>query len=53
MDVYIHQMGGFSVRKVKEYLKLDDGTEPVAMMAIGYPGDNSSLPARLLERDKK
>jgi len=53
MEVYVHQMGGFSVRKVKEYLKLDRETEPVAMMAIGKLGNNSSLPAELLKRDKK
>jgi nitroreductase len=53
MDVYVHQMGGYSVEKVKEYFKLDDSLEPVAMMAIGYLGDGSSLSPELLKRDEK
>jgi nitroreductase len=53
MDVYVHQMGGYSVEKVKEYFKLDDSLEPVAMMAIGYMGDGSSLSPELLKRDEK
>lgn len=53
MDVYVHQMGGYSVEKVKEYFKLDDSIEPVAMMAIGYIGDGMSLSPELLKRDEK
>ena len=52
LDVYVHQMGGYSVEKVKEYFKLDDDIEPVAMMAIGYLGDGSSLSPELLKRDE-
>lgn len=53
MDVYVHQMGGFSVEKVKEYFKLTDDIEPVAMMAVGYMGDGVSLPPEYLKRDEK
>jgi len=53
MDVYVHQMGGFSAEKVKEYFKLDDTIEPVAMMAVGYMGDGISLPNELQKRDEK
>ena len=53
MDIYVHQMGGFSVNKVKEYLNLSDDLEPVAMMAVGYIGDGISLTPRLLKRDEK
>jgi nitroreductase len=53
MDVYVHQMGGFSVGKVKEYFKLNDDIEPVAMMAVGYMGDGVSLTPELLKRDEK
>jgi nitroreductase len=53
LDIYIHQMGGFSVSKVKEYFKLADDVEPVAMMAVGYLGDGISLPPELLRRDEK
>ncbi len=52
MDVYVHQMGGFSVEMVKEYFGLDENTEPVAVMAVGYMGDGYSLPPELLKRDE-
>jgi len=53
MDVYVHQMGGFSVEKVKEYFKLNDDIEPIAMMAVGYIGEGVSLNPELLKRDEK
>jgi nitroreductase len=53
LDIYVHQMGGYSVEKVKEYFKLADDIEPVAMMAIGYLGDGESLSPELLKRDEK
>jgi nitroreductase len=53
MDIYVHQMAGYSVEKVREYFKLGDDIEPVAMMAIGYLGDGSELTPELLKRDEK
>jgi len=53
MDVFVHQMGGFSIDKVKEHFNLNDEIEPVAMMAIGYIGDGASLTPELLKRDEK
>jgi len=53
LDVYVHQMGGFSREKVKEYFKLGDDIEPVAIMAVGYLGNDSSLSPELLKRDEK
>jgi nitroreductase len=53
MDVYVHQMGGFSIEKVKEYFNLNDDIEPVAIMAVGYLGDGISLSPELLKRDEK
>jgi nitroreductase len=52
LDVYVHQMGGFAVEKVKEYLKLNDDIEPVAMMAVGYLGEDVSLSPELMKRDE-
>jgi nitroreductase len=52
LDVYVHQMGGYSVEKVKEYFKLGDDIEPVAMIAVGYLGDGSLLTPELLKRDE-
>ncbi len=51
MDIYVHQMGGFSIDKVKEYFSLNEDIEPVAMMAVGYLGDGSCLTPELLSRD--
>jgi nitroreductase len=53
LDVYVHQMAGFSVEKVKEYFNLSVDIEPVAMMAVGYLGDGSSLSPELMKRDEK
>jgi len=53
LDVYVHQMGGFSIEKVKEYFNLADDIEPVAVMAVGYLGDGEQLPPELLKRDEK
>jgi nitroreductase len=52
LDVYVHQMGGYSIEMVREYFKLGDDIEPVAMMAVGYLGDGSSLSPELLKRDE-
>jgi nitroreductase len=52
MDIYVHQMGGFSAEKVKEYFGLNESIEPVAVMAVGYVGDGYSLPDELLKRDE-
>jgi nitroreductase len=53
MDVYIHQMGGYSTGKVKKYFNLGDGVEPVAVMAVGYLGDGKELNEELRKRDSK
>ena len=53
LDIYVHQMGGYSVEKVKEHFKLTEDIEPVAMMAVGYLGDGSLLSPELLSRDEK
>ena len=52
LDVYVHQMGGFSIEKVKTHFNLTDDIEPVAMMAVGYLGDGESLSPELLKRDE-
>jgi nitroreductase len=46
-----HQMAGFDVEKARVDLKIPSGYEPVAMIAVGYPGDPASLPDRLRERE--
>jgi nitroreductase len=46
-----HQMGGFYVDKARETLNIPEGYEPLAMIAIGYPGDPTMLPDDLRERE--
>ncbi len=52
LDIYVHQMAGYSIEKVNEYLKLNDDIEPVAMMAVGYLGDGLDLSPELQKRDE-
>ena len=46
-----HQMAGFDVEKARTDLRIPAGYEPVAMIAVGYPGDPALLPERLRERE--
>ncbi|MCU0667359.1 MAG: nitroreductase family protein, partial [Patescibacteria group bacterium] len=51
-DIYIHQMGGYSVEKVREYFRLADDVEPVSVMAAGFLGDGNELPPDILKKDE-
>ncbi len=46
-----HQMAGFDVEKARINLRIPTDYEPVAMIAVGYPGDAAILPERLRERE--
>ncbi|MBS0181106.1 MAG: nitroreductase family protein [Nitrospira sp.] len=46
-----HQMAGFDVEKARVDLRIPLGYEPVAMIAVGHPGDPAVLPERLRERE--
>ncbi|MEM9833042.1 MAG: nitroreductase family protein [Bacteroidota bacterium] len=39
LDLYAHQMAGFYPDKARETFNISDEYEPVAMMALGYLGD--------------
>lgn len=47
----VRQMAGFDVEKARADLRIPSGYEPVAMIAIGYPGDPDVLPELLRERE--
>ena len=47
MGLCMHEMAGFDGARARTELGIDEGLEPVAMIAIGYPGDPSSLPDKL------
>jgi nitroreductase len=51
-DIFIHQMAGFSVEKIKEYFRLNDDVEPVSVMAAGFLGDGENIPAEILKKDE-
>lgn len=51
LGLVTHQMAGFDVEKARVDIKIPSGYEPVAMIAVGYPGDPASLPDRLRERE--
>ncbi len=45
--LFVHQMAGFDPEKARRVFNIPQDWEPVAAMAIGYPGDPQSLPDRL------
>jgi nitroreductase len=49
--LYVHQMAGFDATKARQAFAIPDGYEPVAAVALGYPGDPSTLDAKLRERE--
>jgi len=51
MGLFAHQMAGFDTAKARELFALPENVEPIAMMAIGGPGDASTLPDPLRERE--
>lgn len=53
LDLFVHQMGGYSVSKAKEFFNLGDEYELMAAMAIGYKGKIELFPDDLKEREQK
>lgn len=53
LGLIVHQMAGYDVEKARKELKIPAGHDPVAMIAIGYPGDPNQLPDYLRERELK
>ncbi len=47
MGLSAHQMAGFDAEKAREVFAIPEGWEPVAAIALGYPGDASALTGRL------
>jgi len=48
----VHQMAGFDPETAREAYNIPQGWEPIAAMALGYPGDASSLPEPYRSREK-
>ena len=53
MGLQAHQMAGYDVEKARKECQIPSGFEPVAMIAVGYPGDPAVLPDYLRERELK
>ncbi|HAP38581.1 MAG TPA: nitroreductase [Nitrospira sp.] len=51
LGLIAHQMAGFDVEKARADLGIPAGFEPVAMIALGYPGDPAILDERLRQRE--
>ena len=47
----VHQMAGFDAEKARQVFGVPEGWEPIAALAIGYPGDPASLPPPLKDRE--
>jgi nitroreductase len=51
IGLFVHQMGGIELGRIKVLYALPDNHEPVAAIAIGYPGDPNTLDDKLRERE--
>lgn len=49
--LFVHQMAGFDANKARDTFHIPEDWQPVAAMAIGYPGDPASLPQPLRDRE--
>jgi nitroreductase len=47
----VHQMAGFDPVRAKQVFEIPADWEPIAAIAIGYPGDHQSLPEKLRNRE--
>src|SRR5258707_10471042 len=47
----VHQMAGFDPEKPRHVFRIPAGWDPIAALAIGYPGDPNSLPQPLKDRE--
>jgi nitroreductase len=52
MGIQIHQMAGFDRDRARDVFAIPAGFEPVAAIAVGYPGEPDTLPAPLAERER-
>jgi nitroreductase len=51
LGLHVHQMAGFYPDKVRELYGVPEDFEPVAGIVLGYPGDPSTLPEDLQQRE--
>lgn len=51
LGLFVHQMAGIHVDKIREVYALPAGWDPVAGIALGYAGELERLPEKLRERE--
>ncbi|MBX3236707.1 MAG: nitroreductase family protein [Nitrospiraceae bacterium] len=51
LGLIAHQMAGFDIERARVELRIPAGHEPVAMIAVGYPGEPDVLPDYLKQRE--
>jgi nitroreductase len=51
MGLAVHMMAGFHIDMAREAFEIPVSHDPLAMMAIGYPGDPGTLPEDLRAKD--
>jgi nitroreductase len=51
LGLFVHQMAGIDVAKIRETYKVPDDFTPETGIALGYPGDPDSLPEDLRKRE--
>lgn len=51
LGLIAHQMAGFDSQKARDEFVIPEGFEPVAVIAVGYPGDSAGLSDKLRERE--
>ena len=51
LDLYVHNMAGFSKETARETFNIPEELEPVTIIAIGYLGDPNKLASDLKEKE--
>ena len=51
LGLFVHQMAGIQVEKIRQVYALPAGWDPVAGLALGYAGELERLPEKLRERE--
>ena len=52
LGMSVHQMGGYMPDKAKQLFDIPDTHESIAMIAVGYQGDASTLPDSYQQREQ-
>jgi len=51
LELVAHQMGGFDQERARRVLQIPAGFDPVAAIALGYPGDAEELSPELQKKE--